>query len=82
MAESSAQLAQVAQPEVHFARCIVMVALFIRIQSLQLPELRKAVEAQEWAEGAAVMGRIRRLVGCNLLIGLALVAIAGARPIF
>ena len=59
---------------------IVMVALFIRIQSLQLPELRKAVEAQEWAAGAAVMGRIRRLVGCNLLIGLALVAIAGARP--
>ena len=61
---------------------IVMVALFIRIQSLQLPELRKAVEAQEWAAGAAVMGRIRRLVGCNLLIGLTLVAIAGARPIF
>ena len=61
---------------------IVMVALFIRIQSLQLPELRKAVEAQEWAAGAAVMGRIRRLVGCNLLIGLALVAIAGTRPMF
>ena len=61
---------------------IVMVALFIRIQSLQLPELRKAVEAQEWAAGAAVMGRIRRLVGCNVLRGLALVAIAGARPMF
>ena len=61
---------------------IVMVALFIRIQSLQLPELRKAVEAQEWSAGAAVMGGIRRLVGCNLLIGLALVAITGARPMF
>lgn len=61
---------------------IVMVALFIRIQSLQLPELRKAVETQAWAEGAAVMGRIRRLVGCNLLVGLALVAIAAARPGF
>ena len=59
---------------------IVMVALFIRIQSLQLPELRKAVEAQAWAEGAAVMGRIRRLVGCNLIVGLVLVAIAAARP--
>ncbi len=61
---------------------IVMVALFIRIQSLQLPELRKAVETQAWAEGSAVMGRIRRLVGCNLLVGLALVAIAAARPGF
>ena len=61
---------------------IVMVALFIRIQSLQLPELRKAIEAQAWADGAAVMGRIRRLVGCNLIVGLVLVAIAAARPTF
>ena len=61
---------------------IVMTALFIRIQSLQLPELRKAVEAQAWADGAAVMGRIRRLVGCNLIVGLVLVAIAAARPTF
>ena len=61
---------------------IVMVAFFIRIQSLQLPELRKAVEAQAWAEGAAVMGRIRRLVGCNLIVGLVLVTIAAARPGF
>ena len=61
---------------------IVMVALFIRIQSLQLPELRKAVEAQGWADGAAVMGKIRRLVGCNLIVGLVLVAIAAARPTF
>ena len=61
---------------------IVMTALFIRIQSLQLPELRKAVEAQAWADGAAVMGRIRRLVGGNLIVGLVLVAIAAARPTF
>ena len=60
---------------------IVMVALFIRIQSLQLPELRKAVEAEQWAAGAAVLGRIRRLVGCNLIVGLVLVAIAAARPL-
>lgn len=61
---------------------VVMVALFIRIQGLQLPELRRAVEAEQWAEGAAALGRIRRLVGSNLLIGLVVVAIAAARPIF
>ena len=38
---------------------IVMVALFIRIQSLQLPELRKAVEAEQWAAGAAAVQRKR-----------------------
>ena len=61
---------------------IVMMALFIRIQSLQLPELRKAVEAQDWPAGAGALGRIRRLVGCNLIVGLVLVAIAAARPMF
>ncbi|MFK7701054.1 CopD family protein [Pseudomonas caspiana] len=61
---------------------VVMTALFIRIQSLQLPELRRAVEAEQWAEGAAALGRIRRLVGINLMVGLTVVAIAAARPGF
>ncbi|MCX2896726.1 CopD family protein [Pseudomonas mandelii] len=61
---------------------VVMTALFIRIQALMLPELRTAVAAQDWPAGAAVLGKIRRLVGINLLVGLLLVAIAAARPMF
>ncbi|MGE8359503.1 CopD family protein [Pseudomonas sp.] len=61
---------------------IAMLALFIRVQALQLPELRKAVEAQDWPGAGAALGRIRRLVGINLIIGLALVSIAAARPTF
>jgi uncharacterized membrane protein len=61
---------------------LVMTALFIRIQSLQLPELRLAVAAEDWPAGVAALGRIRRLVGCNLIIGLLLVALAAARPMF
>jgi uncharacterized membrane protein len=61
---------------------VVMTALFIRIQALMLPELRTAVDAQDWPAGAAVLGRIRRLVGINLLVGLAVVAIASVRPMF
>ncbi|WP_212625590.1 CopD family protein [Pseudomonas sp. PP3] len=61
---------------------VVMTALFIRIQALMLPELRTAVEAQDWPAGAAVLGRIRRLVGINLLVGLVVVVIAALRPIF
>ncbi|MCM2464369.1 DUF2269 family protein [Pseudomonas sp. CG7] len=61
---------------------IVMTALFIRIQGLQLPVLRNAVTAQDWPAGAAVLGRIRRLVGINLLIGLLVVALGAARPMF
>ncbi|MDB6446208.1 CopD family protein [Pseudomonas sp. 21TX0197] len=61
---------------------VVMTALFIRIQALQLPPLRKAVAAQDWPAGAAALGKIRRLVGINLLIGLLVVAIGAARPMF
>ena len=61
---------------------VVMTALFIRIQALMLPELRTAVIAQDWPVGAAVLGKIRRLVGINLIVGLVLVAIAAARPMF
>lgn len=61
---------------------VVMTALFIRIQALLLPELRTAVDAQDWPAGAAALGKIRKLVGINLIVGLVLVAIAAARPMF
>ncbi|CAI8822596.1 CopD family protein [Pseudomonas sp. IT-P291] len=61
---------------------VVMTALFIRIQALMLPELRTAVTGQDWPAGASVLGRIRRFVGINLLVGLAVVAIAAVRPMF
>jgi len=61
---------------------VVMVALFLRISTLNLPELRKAVAAEQWPDGAAALGKIRRLVGINLLVGIAVIAIAAARPGF
>ncbi|BBP81739.1 hypothetical protein TUM18999_14790 [Pseudomonas tohonis] len=61
---------------------IAMLALFLRVNALQLPELRRAIAAEDWPTGGAVLGRIRRLVGINLLLGLFLVAIAAARPNF
>jgi uncharacterized membrane protein len=61
---------------------LAMLALFLRVQLLQLPALRRAVDAQDWPAGGVALGRIRRLVGFNLLLGLALVAIAAARPSF
>ena len=61
---------------------VVMVALFLRISTLNLPELRKAVVAEQWPEGAAALGKIRRLVGINLTVGIVVVAIAAIRPTF
>ncbi|MDQ7985672.1 CopD family protein [Pseudomonas sp. G34] len=59
---------------------LAMLALFLRIQALQLPAMRRAVQAQDWPVAGAVLGRIRRLVAFNLLLGLAVVALAAARP--
>ena len=59
---------------------LAMLALFLRIQLLQLPELKRAIAAQNWPEGGAALGKIRRLVGINLLLGLAVIALASARP--
>ena len=59
---------------------LAMLALFLRIQLLQLPELKRAIAAQNWPEGGAALGKIRRLVGINLLLGLTVIALASARP--
>ncbi|MEQ9725264.1 MULTISPECIES: CopD family protein [unclassified Pseudomonas] len=59
---------------------LAMLALFLRIQALQLPAMRRAVQAQDWPAAAATLGRIRRLVAFNLLLGLAVVVLAAARP--
>ena len=61
---------------------LAMLALFLRVKLLQLPALRQAVDAEDWPAGGAALGKIRRLVGINLLLGLALVAIVAARPSF
>jgi uncharacterized membrane protein len=58
---------------------IVMIALFIRVNTLLFPQLRKAVQAQDWPTGAQVLGKIRRLVGINLLVGIAVVLVATTR---
>ncbi|SHK99344.1 CopD family protein [Phytopseudomonas punonensis] len=61
---------------------LAMLALFLRIQALQLPVMRRAVEQQDWQTAGATLGRIRRLVAFNLLIGLSVTALAAARPSF
>ncbi len=61
---------------------LVMLALFLRIQLLLLPELRRAIAEQNWPEGGTALGKIRRLVGGNLLIGLLVIGLASARPLF
>src|SRR5690606_29492150 len=61
---------------------LAMLALFLRVRLLGLPALQRAVEARDWPAGGTALGRIRRLVGINLLIGVIVIALAAARPSF
>ncbi len=55
---------------------LVMSAIFVYVVALPYASLKAAVAAQDWPAGAQALGRIRQLVGTNLLIGLATIAVA------
>ncbi|SDV50925.1 CopD family protein [Chitinasiproducens palmae] len=55
---------------------IVMMLIYGHIRFATFPKLRRAVQAQKWPEGAIALGRIRRLVVVNLVLGYVTVALA------
>ena len=54
----------------------VMMLLFFHVFFAPFKRLKRAVAAEEWAAGGKALVQIRKLVGINLLIGLAVIAIA------
>lgn len=59
-----------------FAMGLVMVGVFVGVVTVPFASLREAVEAGNWSAGGAALGRIRQLVGFNLLLGIATIAMA------
>jgi uncharacterized membrane protein len=58
-----------------------MTAIFDFVFSGLFGGLKASVARQDWKSGAVSLGHIRRLVGTNLLLGLAIIAIATAGAI-
>ncbi|GGM07344.1 CopD family protein [Pseudomonas asuensis] len=58
---------------------LAMVALFLKIHAIQLPQLRRSVSGQDWLAAAQVLKQIRTLAGFNLLLGISVVIVASAR---
>lgn len=54
----------------------VMILLFLHVYFAPYRRLRRAVAGEEYQEGARQLARIRRLVGINTLLGLAVIAVA------
>lgn len=60
-----------------FALGLVMMAIFFHIYFVPFKRLKACVADEAWPGGAAQIDQIRRLVGINILLGLATVAAAG-----
>lgn len=59
-----------------FTLGLVMMALFLHLRFAPYPRLRRAVAAREWPVAAANLNLIRKLVGVNLMLGVAVFALA------
>ena len=55
---------------------LLMMAIFGHIRFVLFKRLAAAVNAQDWPAGAAALAQIRRWVGVNLALGVAVIAIA------
>jgi uncharacterized membrane protein len=56
---------------------VVMTVVFFMIRGKYFCGLKEAVETENWSEGAARLGDIRKAVGLNLILGLIVIAVAG-----
>jgi len=56
----------------------LMIALFLYVFFVPFRHLKRAVAAQDFAEGARQLARIRHTVGVNLILGLIVVTVAAA----
>lgn len=65
-----------------FASGVLMMLIFGYVFFVPWRRLREAVAAQDWPAGGAALGRIRRLVGINLLLGLLTMAFGALGPLF
>jgi uncharacterized membrane protein len=55
---------------------LVMTGIYLHLWFTAYRKLGHAVAGQEWKEGGRHLGRIRRLIGINLILGLVTVIVA------
>ncbi len=60
---------------------ILMMLLFAHIYFALFLKLKRAVAAEDWPVGGLVLGKIRKMVGLNLILGLVTVTIATLGPL-
>jgi uncharacterized membrane protein len=78
-------MALMGQPPVYvtvmFLIGVAMMLIFAHIFFAPFRRLLRAVAAQDWKAGGAAMGLMRKLVGLNLILGLATIAVGALGPL-
>ena len=54
---------------------LIMMAIFVYAVAQPYAQLQAAVAAQNWPAGGKALGRIRQLVGVNLMLGVVTIAV-------
>ena len=57
---------------------LAMMAIFLHIFFAPYRRLRRAVSTQDWPAAGRALGQIRRLIGINLILGLAVIGITSS----
>ena len=57
---------------------LVMSGIFVYVVTVPYARLRQAVAESNWQAGGAALGKIRQLIGTNLILGFVTVAVATA----
>lgn len=60
---------------------LIMSAIFVYVFVGPYAHLKAAVNGQNWASGAKALGKIRHLIGINLMLGLVTIAVALLGPL-
>jgi uncharacterized membrane protein len=60
---------------------IVMMLIFAHVFFAPYARLKRAVAAQDWQAGGAALGKIRSLVGINLILGLVTMCVGALGPL-
>ncbi|MEO8037758.1 MAG: CopD family protein [Betaproteobacteria bacterium] len=61
---------------------VAMMLIYAHVYFAAYARLKRAVAAGDWPAGGNALGQIRRLVGLNLILGLATITIATAGRVF
>lgn len=54
---------------------VIMMLIFGHVFFAPYKKLKRAVAAQDWPSGGAALAQIRKLIGINLALGLAIIAV-------